>query len=883
MFPPVPEIEVLMARHPRPVPRAQSFLSFVSLLLVVVVTLIAPRAASAQESAGAGAVTGTVTDPTGGVLVSATVTITNPVTGLTRTETTDGTGKFAFRNLPYNPYHVVISAQGFESITRDVDVRSGLPVNLAITLPIGGATTSVEVTGEDLIEQDPTAHTDVDQSLVARLPVEAASGLNQAITLAAPGIVADSNGFFHPIGDHAQTQFAIDNQPVTDQQSRVYSNQISSDAVQSMEVVTGVAPAEYGGKSSLVVQIVTKSGLDQPKPTGSASFSFGSFTTPTADANVGIGAKSVGNFASFSGLRTDRYLDTPEFDALHADGHSASFFDRFDTRSTSAGALHVNVQAARSSFDIPNTFDQAAAGQDQHQDITSYNVAPGYSRVLNPNTVFTANAYLRQDRVNYAPSDDPFADTPATMAQHRQLRDSGLKVDLAYVRGRHNVKVGGTIDATALDEHFALGLTDPTFNAPCADADGNPSDDTTVMDPAECGSLSLVANDAFVPGLLPFDLSRGGVNFVFDGSHTIKTQAVYIQDEIKAGPATFNLGLRADHYDGLTTASLVEPRLGVAVQARPGTILRASFGRTLETPYNENLLLSSATGTNGLADSVFGAETVDPLHAGTRREFEIGVQQGFGSWVVADLSYLRKHTTNAYDFDVLFDTPIVFPISWDHSEISSISGRVNLVPHHGLSAFTVFGHNVARFYNPENGGVLFDSPLPDGVFRIDHDQAFQQTTNVQYVIDKSRGVWVGGTWRYDSGLVAGDVPDYASALALGADDQAAIGLYCGSTFATPTSPITSCDLADRGATRLRIPADGTEDDDTNPPRIAPRHLFDVAVGIDNLFAKSQNKVKVQLSVINLANTIALYNFHSTFSGTHFVTPRTVKVTVGVTF
>ena len=91
------------------------------------------------------------------------------------------------------------------------------------------------------------------------------------ITLASPGVVADSNGFFHPVGDHAQTQFAIDNQPVTDQQSRLYSNQISQDAVQSLEVMTGVAPAEYGDKTSLVVRIVTKSGLDQAKPTGSAS------------------------------------------------------------------------------------------------------------------------------------------------------------------------------------------------------------------------------------------------------------------------------------------------------------------------------------------------------------------------------------------------------------------------------------------------------------------------------------------------------------------------------------------------------------------------------------------------------------------------------------
>src|SRR5205814_6395675 len=138
-----------------------------------------------------------------------------------------------------------------------------------------------------LLERDPTAHTDIDQSLIERLPVESAAGLNQVVMMASPGVVSDSNGFFHPVGDHAQTQFSIDNQPVTDQQSRIYSNQISSDAVQSMEIITGVAPAEYGDKSSLIVHIVTKSGLDQPRPAGTVSFGYGSFKAPSFEGNVG--------------------------------------------------------------------------------------------------------------------------------------------------------------------------------------------------------------------------------------------------------------------------------------------------------------------------------------------------------------------------------------------------------------------------------------------------------------------------------------------------------------------------------------------------------------------------------------------------------------------
>jgi hypothetical protein len=169
------------------------------------------------------------------------------------------------------------------------------------------------------------------------------------------------------------------------------------------------------------------------------------------------------------------------------------------------------------------------------------------------------------------------------------------------------------------------------------------------------------------------------------------------------------------------------------------------------------------------------------------------------------------------------------------------------------------------------------------VFRIDHDEKFNQTTHLQYQPWK-RGPWVGFNWRYDNGLVAGAVPDFATALTFDADQQAAIGLFCGSTFATLTSPLTNCPAGTpHGARRLAIPPDGTENDDKNPPRIAPRHLFDIAVGDDNLFRGDRYKWSLRFTVINLTNKEALYNFLSTFSGTHFVTPRSETVEVGFHF
>jgi len=109
------------------------------------------------------------------------------------------------------------------------------------------------------------------------------------------------------------------------------------------------------------------------------------------------------------------------------------------------------------------------------------------------------------------------------------------------------------------------------------------------------------------------------------------------------------------------------------------------------------------------------------------------------------------------------------------------------------------------------------------------------------------------------------------------------GLFCGSAFPTATSPLTTCAPSQYGSTRINLPAPGTANDDTNPPRIAPRHLFDLAVGADNLFVRDHYKTSLRFTVINLTNKVALYNFLSTFSGTHFVTPRTYTAELGFHF
>ena len=858
--------------------------------LVVLLASVLTRPLLAQGLGSAGTLTGVVKDSSQSVVPGAMVEIQNPVSGFSSTVTTDAAGQFRITNIPPNTYHLSVMKHGFQIVQQDVQIQSNVPMSLNLALKVSTEGTSVTVKGDagDLIETDPTAHTDISRSLTTRLPVQGgSSGLSAVITLATPGVAADSNGMFHPLGEHADTTYSVDNQPISDQQSRAFSNALPTEAVQSMEVITGVPPAEYGDKSSLVAQVITRSGLGQ-KPMGTLNLGYGSFGTPSAGLTFGMGSQKLGNFLSLDGLRSGRFLDSPELLPLHDIGNMFNLFDRIDYQPGGTNSYHLDLSASRSWFQIPNTYTQKAVGQDQRQQVISYNIAPGFTHLFSPNALLTGNVYFRQDQVGYFPSGNLFADQPATLSQHRRLTNIGGKLDISYVKGIQNFKGGVEISNTPLTEHFGIGITDPSYNPVCLDASGNPVTTPTPTDPSQCAAGGDQANPNLSPGLVPYDLTRGGSLFQFNGHTDIKTEAVYLEDNITLGSWTFMGGVRGDRYDGITHDGAIEPRLGFSYHITPtNTVLRGSYGRIMETPYNENLILSSTTGAGGLASNVFGAFGENPIKPGFRNQFDVGLDQAIGSHLAFKGDYFWKFTTNDFDFDVLFNTPLTFPIEWNKSRIDGLSMRLNLVNLDGFSGFVAAGHVRSRFFGPENGGILFNSPLATGAFRIDHDQAYNQTVYLQYQVPRSvhflHNPWVGLTWRYDSGLVAGSVPDLASALALNGDQQAAIGFYCGSTYATVNSPITSCTSSNYGALRLNIPAAGTENDDTNPPRIAPRNLIDLGIGWDDILETGRYHWKLQLTGTNLTNRAALYNFLSTFSGTHFVAPRAWQAQLGFVF
>ena len=874
-----------------------------------------------------GMITGNVTDQSGAIIPGATVVLTNAVSGYTRTALTDSSGQFRFFNLPFNPYTVTVTSNSFTPSVRHVDVESGLPINLPVSLSIQSSNSVVEVeAAPDLIETDPHFHTDIDRSTIDRLPVESpTSELSSIVTELSPGVAADSNGLLHGLGDHNEVSFSIDGQPITDQQSKVFSNQIPAAAIQSLEVIEGAPPAEYGDKTSLVIVGTTRSGQGVKRPTGEVLASYGGFGTSNLAVDLAYGGDKWGNFFAGNVLQSGRFLDAPEFAVYHDKGNEENLFDRVDRQLSETGSLHTNLQYTRSWFQTPNTYDTqysfsqgvtllGAAGPtvltsgptDQRSKIQTFDIAPTYTKVVGSTTLFNLAPFVRRDAYNYYPSNNALNDfgpiQGESVAQQRSLLNAGVRSDISYVKGSNSFKFGVLYEQTFLRENDSIGIIDPNLNA----------------DPTQPTYATLH----------PYDLTQGGSFYHFTGHTDVKQVALYGQDTIKAGNFMFNLGMRGDIYNGLSIQRQAEPRLGLSYNVkRTGTVLRASYARTQETPFNENLVLSSNGCYNPVVAALFTTEfgfcTPAPFNPGFRNEFHVGLSQSVGHHFVLSGDYITKYTHNAYDFSVLGATPITFPIEWHNSKIPGFTLAGTLTEVKGLTARVTMSSVAARFFNPQIGGVGATVAQPGGFpFRIDHDERFNQTTHLEYKMPFRKSLFYSFNWKYDSGLVASAAPCYNSAdpnsacavngagyslnpisgqpntqngqplinLVNGglttADEEFQAGLACNGVKATRTQGFATCLASQLTSNLVNIPQANTEDDDRNPQRITRRSLFDMELGDNNIkhFGGSERyQLGARITAINVTNKYALYNFLSTFSGTHYVTPRTVTAEVALHF
>ena len=646
-------------------------------------------------------------------------------------------------------------------------------------------------------------------------------------------------------------------QPITDQQSKVFSNQIPSNAIQSLEVIEGAPPAQYGDKTSLVIVATTRSGLGITKPTGDLYSSYGTFGSADGGFDLSYGGQNWGNFVELDGLNTGRFLDPPEFTVFHSKGNEENFFDRVDYSFTRADSIHLDLNYSRSWFQTPNAFQNLnvqnvingtgasaspvfgnVGNTDQGSKINTFNVSPTYTRIISNNSVLNLTAFARRDDYDYFPSANPLADLgpsnlqTSSISQYRTLTNAGTHADYTWVHGRQNLLAGIQYEQTFLREHDSLGIVDNTYNAPCVDLNGNSL--PGYSDPSQCNGVTNEPNAEYLTVLAPYDLTRGGAEYTHFGHTDVKELALYIEDQIKAGNWNFNLGIRGDMYNGLAIERQAEPRLGVAYKVKPtATVLALSYARTLETPFNENLVLSS----EGCADPVLaplllctpGVQGI--LQPGFRNEFHASVQQAFGQHLVVSGEYIWKYTHNAFDFSVLGNTPITFPIDWRNSKIPGYALHAEVPNFHGFSAYIDASSVAARFFPPQVAGAgatvgQSRTTVPHRPRRkVQPDHPPPVHAPPRWLVGRPLGRFQLALrlgLRWPAPCLAITTPAIRTA-ACGAftapggqpgvdlsrltpDEQFEAGITCDGVAATPATGFTSCDAAGYNSKLVQIPA-----------------------------------------------------------------------------
>jgi outer membrane receptor protein involved in Fe transport len=705
------------------------FIRLTSLLL-----LLAATPAFAQN---VGTISGTVKDGQGLAIPGATVTLTNRVSQGSQNTVSDAQGRFTLNNVPYGTHVLNVALEGFTPVEQVVELRSAVPLTRDVELRVGGLQETVNVSGDALLETSSTgSHVDIGAGLIDQLPTATPSKQLSAMLLSAPGFIPSQNGRVHVRGSHGQIQYVVDGVPMTDEYSEAFANPLDPRYVKSAEVMTGGIPAEYGGKLAAVVDITSKSGLDEPrKAFGNASLNVGQFGA--ADVGVTVGGRitpKVGYFLSGGGNRTDRYLDTPTSANLHNTGHAQRFTGKLELRPTDNDFVRAVLSVNGSTFETPNRPAAQDAGVDITQDLKDNSQTVTWLHQIGQHATFDAIAYRRSATATL----DAATGIPLAATQDRSLDHQGANASLSATMGMHHFKAGLQYDRNPVVEHFRM----------------------TGNDPSDLDTFR-------------FDPRFGGTPFVFDGQATGQNLGLFAQDTFSPIPDLhINVGLRYDHYKLLVDESAVSPRVGVAYHLHgTDTVIRGSYSRIFMPPFSENLLLSSSEQARALSPDpeARGAD----VQAERQHAFEVGLQQAIGTHVKLDLAYYRKDIRNLADVDQFLETTVTFPLAVAKGLAQGVEARLDVPLRHGVSGYVSLSRATILLTAPLTGGLfLGELPAPGEQFYADHDQRWQSQFGVSFE-HPSRRFFASMSGRFDSGIPFETGPDFNPATF---EDQEALTL-----------------------------------------------------------------------------------------------------------
>jgi outer membrane receptor for ferrienterochelin and colicin len=673
-----------------------------------------------------GTVNGVVNDPTGAVVANAIVKLENPLNGNRYEVVTDARGEFAFNNVPMDQYSLSVLANGFATFSQPVAVRSNVPVKVEIKLRVVTATVSIDVTAQEglVVPDSSSTQVTIAEGLIERNPrVNRNRGL-QEIVATTPGTATQSNGLLHFRGIDDGTLYVLDGVPIVDRLDPVSASQIDMDSVDSMQVITGNIPAEFGGRNGSVVIVHPKAGIDTPLH---GALQLGGADFNTRDLAAALGGKLSSKFGFFfngATFRSARFLDPVDLRNFNNDGGGVTLNLRSDWHATARDILLFNVSANGSGFNAPNDEDQQEAGQRMKQRLRDNSQSISWQRVWSANTV-TNLAYFHRTHESILRSNERAL--PLFAEQDRQHSRNGLVASLSHARGGHNFKTGFELQRVSPREYFKFYVTDE-----------EEAEEREVSEPA-----------------LQFDDDDP---FVFRDRATRHQFSAYAQDAFAlAKNLNVQLGLRYDHSTLLVSDQQLSPRLGAVYYIpKSKTALRASFNRLFQPPQVDNLLLAASEQARALspfADATHtGGADIRPEKLSA---YEVGFAQDFGGFFKLDAVHWWRNFRNAGDPNVFFNTTIITPNSVNKGWSRGVDVRLDVPERKGFSGYLSYTNMRLLQIGPINGGLFLTDEFieigPGTRFIPDQDQRNTGSFAINYQHPRSSLI-LSFSGRHESGV-----------------------------------------------------------------------------------------------------------------------------------
>lgn len=578
----------------------------------------------------------------------------------------------------------------------------------------------------------------IDQQAIRQLPLGASTPINQVL-LQAPGVVQDSYGGLHVRGDHANLQYRI-NGVIIPESIGGFGQSLDARTIQTVKLLGGALPAQYGLRTAAVVDITTRNGRDLGDG-GSLGFTGGSNDTLNPNASLWGSSDRWSWFLTANFMESDAGIEnpTPSRKPIHDRTNQAKGFGDISYLIDNDTRLSFLFGVANNRFQIPNnpgqapqfgyfdtvSFDSAELDERQREN-TRFGVlalqgklgATDYQLALGQR--YSSLAYM-PDRIGEL----MFNGVASRVT--RGSRASTVQADLATRLGNaHTLRYG-------LYGSFERAVSDNDAWVFPADADGN-------------------------------QLTTTPIN-ILDGSRLLaRTWSAYVQDEWNfADGWILNYGLRGDRYQLARSESQLSPRVGLVWQATGSTVVHAGYSRYFTPPATEMIASANIEKFDGTTNAVADTGNNTPL-AERSDYFDVGVQQNLGpAWTVGVDAYYRK-VRRLQDEGQFGEALVYSTFNFAQGRVKGLEFTVNYAQgpfsaYFNASLGKAIGKRIITSqYNFDPDDLAY---VDDHYIALDHDQKLTSSGGVNYALNED--THVGANYLFGSGLRKdGAVPNGAS-------------------------------------------------------------------------------------------------------------------------